>query len=93
MRKVLESQAKLWSAKPCEQLVADLKETRNYEVEADSVVYQVEVILFENSEEYVHVGIAIDDGHLPTSIFPLSDSFIVRRVSCPADLDRSEHQK
>lgn len=93
MRKVLESQRKIWSAKPFEQLVAELKETQNYEVEADSVVYQVEVEIFEKSEESVRVEIGIDDGHLPSSIFPLSDSFMVRRDACPADPDRSEDQR
>lgn len=93
MRKILENEMKLWSAKPFEQLVADLKEAQNYEVKADSVLYQVEVDLLENTKEYVHVGIAVDDGHFLSSIFPLSDSFIVRKVACLAGSDHNEHQR
>lgn len=93
MREVLDNQMRLWSAKTSGQLITDLKETQNYQVNENSITYQVEVDLLENTEEYVHVGIAIDDGHLLSSIFPLSASFIVRKVPCPADPNRSEHQE
>jgi hypothetical protein len=79
MRTILQNQIQLWSAKPLGQRLADLKEVQNYQVVADSVVYQIEVDLLENTEEYVHVGIAVDDGLLPSSIFPVSDSFILKK--------------
>ena len=93
MREVLDDQMKLWSAKTSGSLISELRESQNYWVDANSVTYQVEVDLLENTEEYVHVGIAVDDCRLLSSLFPVSDSFIVRKVACPADPNRSEHQE
>ncbi len=53
-----------------------LSELHEYEVEFDSKKYQVEVELLENTEKYLHVTVAVDDGTLPASIFPLTASFI-----------------
>ena len=52
-----------------------------YEVECDSKKYQVEIELLENTEEYVHVVVSVDDGNLPTSILPATDSFITKKPS------------
>jgi hypothetical protein len=40
----------------------------------------VEVELLENTEEYLHVMVGIDDGSLPASMFPVSQSFICRKA-------------
>jgi hypothetical protein len=61
-----------------EVLRADLKDGAEYEVQFDSVTHQVEVEILEDTAAYVHVSIAVDDGSLPASIFPASDSFIQR---------------
>lgn len=79
LRKILENEIKLWSAKPWEQLLADLSDSQDYQIHVDSHTYQVEVDLLENTDEYVHVGIGVDDGRLPSSIFPVSDSFILKK--------------
>jgi hypothetical protein len=47
-----------------------------YEIEFDSKKYQVEVELLENTEQYLHVMVAVDDGSLPASIRPLTHTFI-----------------
>ena len=39
-------------------------------------MYQVEVEILENTEKYVHVLVAVDDGTLPAAMLPLSASFI-----------------
>lgn len=75
-RKVLDSQVERWSAMSCSQLVSELHDLQTYEVEFDSKKYQVEVELLENTEQYLHVMVAVDDGSLPASIRPLTDSFI-----------------
>ena len=77
-RKVLDAETERWSAKSCEQLIAELHEheEQNYEVVVDSKKYQVEVQLLENTKEYVHVMLGVDDGSLPWSIVPVSTSFI-----------------
>ena len=75
-QKVLDSEVKRWSAMSCEQLVSELPEVQAYEVELDSKQYQVEVELLENTEKYLHVMVAVDDGSLPASISPLTHTFI-----------------
>jgi hypothetical protein len=75
-RPVLEAEIKRWSAMSCEQLAAELADDQVYEVEFDSRMYQVEVELLENTERYIHVAVAVDDGSLPASIRPLTGSFI-----------------
>ncbi len=60
----------------CEQLISELTDGQAYEIEFESKKYQVEVELLENTEKYVHVMVAVDDGSLPASIFPLTSGFI-----------------
>jgi hypothetical protein len=75
-RPVLDGAVKKWSAKSCAELVAELAEVKNYEVEFEKKKYQVEVQLLENTDKYVHVCIAVDDGSVPASLRPLSSSFM-----------------
>ncbi len=73
---MLDAEVKRWSEKSCEQLLSELRESLDYEVEYAAKQYQVEVELLENTEKYVHVLVAVDDGSLPVSIWPLTYSFI-----------------
>lgn len=73
---VLEAELKRWSAKSSEQLLAELREVEAYETEFENKKYQVEVQILENTEKYVHVMVAVDDGTLPAAIRPLNASFI-----------------
>jgi len=76
---VLDAETKRWSSMSCEHLIAELHDVRAYEVEVDSKQYQVEVQLLENTNAYVHVLVAVDDGSLPWSIAPLTQSFICQK--------------
>jgi hypothetical protein len=75
-RRVLNSEVRRWSAMACEQLISELHDRQAYEVELDSKKYQVEVELLENTEKYIQVRVAVDDGSLPASISPLTHTFI-----------------
>jgi len=75
-RTVLDFEVRRWVDAPYEQLVSALRNEHAYEVEFDSKKYQVEIEILENTEEYVHVMVAVDDGHLPASILPVTYSFI-----------------
>ena len=75
-RPVLDAELKRWSAKSSEQLLAELEEVQAYETEYENKKYQVEVEILENTEKYVHVMVAVDDGTLPAALSPLSSSFI-----------------
>jgi hypothetical protein len=75
-RPVLDAEVKKWSAKPCEQLEAELADVHCYRVEFEGNKFQVEVQLLENTDKYLHVGVDVDDGSIPASFRPLSTSFI-----------------
>ena len=75
-RKVLDSEVRRWSVMAGEQLIAELHDLQAYEVELNSKKYQVEVELLENTDKYVRVTVAVDDGNLPVSISPLTHTFI-----------------
>jgi len=75
-RPVLDAELKRWNAKSSEQLLAELREVQAYETEFENKKYQVEVEILENTEKYVHVLVAVDDGTLLAAIHPLSSSFI-----------------
>jgi len=63
----------------CAQLASQLADVRTYEVEFESKKYQVEVQVLENTDSYVHVSVAVDDGHFWRAMRPLSSSFICRK--------------
>jgi hypothetical protein len=65
----------------CDELVAALSDAQAYEVERESKTYQVEVELLENTAEYVHVMVGVDDGSLPASMLPLTETFIREKQS------------
>jgi DNA relaxase NicK len=78
-RPVLEAELKRWSAMSYAQLASQLADVRTYEVEFESKKYQVEVQILENTDSYVHVVVAVDDGHFWRAMRPLSSSFICRK--------------
>lgn len=59
----------------CAELASRLDDVQCYEVEFASKTYQVEVELLENTETYLHVMLGVDDGSLPASIAPLTETF------------------
>ena len=66
---------------PCRVLNSSLgcQLKRKYEVEYKSKKYQVEVTILENSATYMHVAVAVDDGHFWRAIRPLASSFICKK--------------
>ena len=79
-RKILQAELRRLSAMSCDEVHSELRTRDVYEVVADSTQFQVEVVLLEDTPEYLHVSIAVDDGSLPASIHPESDSFICRKA-------------
>jgi hypothetical protein len=75
-QRVLDAEARRWSAMSAERLIAELHDLRAYEIEVESEKYQVEVQLLEKTSAYVHVVVGVDDGSLPSSIAPLTHTFI-----------------
>ena len=63
----------------CAQLISLLSDEQTYEVEFESKKYQVEVQILENTDSYVHVSVAVDDGHFWRAMHPLASSFICKK--------------
>ena len=81
-KRVLDSEVRGWSGMSCSQLLSELHDgLREYQVEFESKQYNVEVELLENTEQYLHVVVAVDDGSLPASIKPLCHSLIIPKAS------------
>jgi hypothetical protein len=78
-RPVLDAEMKRWSAMSCDELISALSDVHAHEIEVESKKYQIEVQLLENTDSYVHVGIAVDDGHFWRAMHPLSSSFICKK--------------
>jgi hypothetical protein len=84
-RVVLDAETERWSGKSCEQLIDELREVQAYTVEAGSKQYQVEVEILEDTKDYVHIALAVDDGSIPWSFHPESRSFIRRKDESDED--------
>ncbi|MBV8113367.1 MAG: hypothetical protein JO300_01405 [Silvibacterium sp.] len=78
-QKVLDAEVARWSAMSWRELARELREVRAYQVETETKQCQVEVQLLENTNDYVHVSVSVDDGSLPWSILPLTHSFIKQK--------------
>jgi hypothetical protein len=72
----LNAEIERWSAIPAGLLIQRLEDVQAYEVQFGTGMLQVEVHLLENTANYVHVAISVDDGSFLGSIRPLSSSFI-----------------
>jgi hypothetical protein len=75
LQAVLDDELRRWQAKSYDELIA-LDDPLGYELEGG---FQVEVNVLERMPEYVHVGVAVDDGTFLRSCVPLTSSVIVRR--------------
>ena len=81
-QKILDFEVRRWSAMSSEDLISELRDLQTYAVEFDSRTYQVEVELLENGKDHVQIIVAVDDGSLPASLFPVTQTFI-RKKSHP----------
>ena len=75
-RPVLDAEVAKWTAKSYARLLAELPDEQVYEVQHQGKTYQVEVNILENTNDYLLIGIFVDDGSIPASFRPLSQSFI-----------------
>lgn len=80
-RVVLAQEVARWSALTADELSAQSRSDYwdCYVVEMDGQEYQVEVEMLEDTADYVHVVVGVDDGTLPASIRPECESFIRHR--------------
>ena len=89
-QRILDVETKKWSVKSCEQILTELREMQCYQIEEDSKAYQFEVEILENTDKYIHVAIAVDDGSLPASISPSTNGIIFHKNGSGTQI---HHQK
>jgi hypothetical protein len=75
-QKVLDREVPRLLAMPFSQLETALRDLHANEVKFEANTYQVEIEILQNNDQYVQVMVAVDDGSLPASVVPLTDSFV-----------------
>lgn len=55
MQRMLDLEAKRWSDMSVDELTARLADLQNYQIENGGIVYQFEVQLLEDTDDYVHI--------------------------------------
>jgi hypothetical protein len=78
-REVLEAEVAHWSEMHCEQLIEELHEEKVYQILVGLQRFQVEVELVEDTNDYLHVIVSVDDGVLLRSVFPVTSGFITKK--------------
>ena len=78
LKERLKAELNEWSRKTYDSLATELQDVVVYEGGEGASRYQVEVLLYEHTPEYVHVGLMLDAGGWRQFI-PLSTSFLVYR--------------
>jgi hypothetical protein len=81
VRPVLEAQVRRWSHIPWEQIVSLLRDPHAYQATFQTKKYQVEVELLENTEAHIRLSVAVDDGALPRSMLPLTQSIVLSKTT------------
>jgi hypothetical protein len=76
-KRILASEIERWESMPVDQLISELTSVSAYQVKDGPSTCQVEVELLENTETYIHVMVAVDNGRFLSALKPATDSFIV----------------
>lgn len=79
-RPVLAAEVKRRSSMPLDQVIEELRENQAYEVSFGSKKYQVEAEIVENTDSYIHISVAVDDGRLPWALVPVCEGVILRKT-------------
>jgi hypothetical protein len=87
VKPVLNAEVERWSKKSCDELLGELKTVQAYEIKTDAGSFQVEIDLLENTDSYVQVMVAVDDGRLPMAMRPLTGTFICHRGAAVRTLE------
>lgn len=77
LKELLSEELQEWSKKPRDQIVAELLCSRGYERGMGDSWHQFEVMLVENTPDYIHVLICVDDGSHEWARTPITSGFIV----------------
>ena len=77
--RLLSAETKTWAEKSYDQLRAELRDVVAFQRGEGSDAHQFEVIMLEKTDDYVHVGISVDDGSFLHSFAPPTTSFIVHK--------------
>lgn len=77
--KFLEDEVAAWASKKYKELKVELATPVSYETEREGRKYTVEVQVIEDTPDYIHVSLDVDDGSIVRTVLPLVKSFLVYR--------------
>jgi hypothetical protein len=77
--RILDAEVARWSELSVEQLLDELQQEKAYQVESGTKKLQVEVQLVEDTADYIHVVVSVDDGTPPHSLRPATQGFIKKK--------------
>ena len=74
LRRLLTAETKVWAEKSYDQLCAELRDVIAFQRGEGDDSHNFEVIMLEETDSYVHVGISVDDGSFLRSFAPPTTS-------------------
>jgi hypothetical protein len=77
LREILLKEVDRWAQKSIDELRSAQYPVSYNNGKKGQDYYQTKVIMLEDLPEYVHIGVAVDDGGIRAFILPPSTSFIV----------------
>jgi hypothetical protein len=80
---ILEAEIKEWSAKSCDELLAELSGGSCYPATFGTKTFQCEVQIVENTDAFLRLAILIDDGTEWGALKPFGGDFIVQKGETP----------
>jgi hypothetical protein len=79
LRELLMQETLAWAARSPTDIVADLAKPAIYRRGAGDTWHEIEVMLLESTDDYIHVKTSIHDGSLVWALKPITSSFLIYR--------------
>jgi hypothetical protein len=79
LRELLSQETLAWAEKEPADIVAELAQPRTIQRGSGDTWHELQVVLLEATDDYVHVRTSIHDGSLVLSLQPIASSFLVYR--------------
>lgn len=79
LRELLTQETLAWAERSPADIVADLAKPQTYRRGTGAAWHELEVVLIEATDDYIHVRTSINDGSLAWSLKPMTSSFLIYR--------------
>jgi hypothetical protein len=79
LRELLMQETLAWAERSPTDIVADLAKPATYRRGTGDTWHEIEVMLLEATDDYIHVKTSIHDGSLVWALKPITSSFLIYR--------------